>query len=149
MSDDNLFLSNVLPLSDQLGKNIEDKEVLEGIQEYLKFNIENTSNKEMFYEIFLTKQNISNSEISGNFVKLYLTDDSDVPFKDFSYNLIPSFDSLKSINDMPDARLLYSGSIYGKSSQNFILRMWISDSYGNLNSKEDFKVNIGIREKGE
>ena len=147
-TDDNLYLKNVLPISDKLGKKIENKDVEEGIQQILKFKIQNTSNKDTSYEIFLTKQASADRMINGNYIKFYLTDQNDIPFKKFSYGEIPSFGTLSSVDDMPEGKLLYSGNIFSKSTQYFILRMWVSDSYGNIGVFEDFKVNVGVREKG-
>ena len=146
-STDNLFVSNILPISDSLGKKITKKDVEEGIQGIIDFEIINNKNKDLSYDIFLTKQYLYGNAIKDNYIKFYLTDNNDIPFEKFSQNEVISYNALSSISDKPESRLLYSGNIYGRSKQKFRLRMWVSDSYGLFENEEKFLVNVGIREK--
>ena len=145
-TSDELNLTNVLPISDVLGKKIEQKDVEEGIQSIIEFEISNESNQEQSYEIFLTKKN-NTKNIDGNYIKLYLTDSNDVPFEKFSFDYVPTFYTLKEISGLKDTKLLYTGTIYKKNHQKFRLRMWLSDSYSLNQELEKFGVSVGVRLK--
>lgn len=145
---DELNISNVLPISDVLGKKIEQKDVEEGIQSIIEFEIINESNQEQSYEIFLTEINKTKS-IDGSYIKLYLTDTKDVPFEKFSYEKVPTFNSLSNLDDLSSSKILYSGTIFKKNHQRFRLRMWLSDSYSLNQELNKFGVSVGVRLKEE
>ena len=147
-SSDVLTISNVLPLSDVLGKEMTEKEVKNGVQQILDFEIENTLNKDVSFEILLNPQTTMNESIKENYIKFYLTDFDDVPFKKFAGSEIPTFHDLKTLVKRPKSRILYSGNIYAKSKNNYRLRMWLSDSYTISNQLEDFSVSVEVHQKG-
>ena len=149
LSDDMIHISNILPISDELGKKITKKEVEEGIQNIIDFEITNTSSSDSNFEVFLTKQFSNCSSIKDHYIKFYLTDQNDVPFDKFNRSEIPTFNDLYSIVDKPESKLLYKGNIYANSKQKFRLRAWLSDSYGVSNDLEEITINVGVREKKE
>ena len=146
-TSDVIALDNVLPLADALGKKLDGTEVGEGAQGYVAFSLKNKSSSEIQYEIYLTPQNVDDKVINDNYVKLYLTDSSNYPMKGFEMNMIPSFADLAVLEDKPESRLLYSGSIAGNDNHKLRLRVWLSDNYSLSDDKESFKFDVNIRSK--
>lgn len=145
-TSDELNITNVLPISDILGKKIENNDGKEGIHDIIEFEIINRSNRRLSYEIFLTELNKKKS-IDGSYIKLYLTDTKDVPFEKFSSDIIPNFHSLSNLDDLSSSKILYSGNIFKKNHQRFRLRMWLSDSYSLNQELNEFGVSVGVRLK--
>ena len=139
-----LYLSSTLPISDILGKKYNGEESERGIHIYKKFSITNISLSKRKYEIYVNNLNYNNT-LSDNYIKLYLTDYDDNPFEGFEKNLIPSYVQLKDISNKSGYKLLYAGELLSGKNQNFILRGWVSDSYGNITSNENFTFDIAVR----
>ncbi len=144
-NDDVLEVTNKLPLSDELGKNGE----CEGLSDFIdciNFSIKNISSEMVSYEIYITKE-YSKSEIKGDYINFYLHDDMNNSLKGFDSNIIPSYNSLLSLNDKPYSKLLYSGTLSSEEKKNFILKTWVSDSYTISDNLEKFRVNVNVRTK--
>ena len=144
-NDDILEVTNKLPLSDELGKNDECDESSDFI-DCINFTIRNISSEMVNYEIYITKE-YNKSEIRGDYIIYYLSDDNNNSLKGFDTNILPSYKSLLSLSDMPYSKLLYSGSISSDEKKNFILKTWVSDSYTISDNLEKFRVNVNIRVK--
>lgn len=139
----NFRITNKLPISDKLGKSISENN---DIKSYLEFSVENKSDKDGNFEIYVTKKDTTHN-ISDNYVKFYLTDDSDVALEGFNKNKIPSYKEFNVLNNKPSSKLIYSGSISKNTKENFKLRVWISDSYALTDNLEEFSATIGVRVK--
>ena len=98
------------------------------------------------YEIYIIKE-YNKSEIKGDYIIYYLSDDSNYLLKGYDSNILPSYKSLLSLSDKPYAKLLYSGSLSSEEKKNFILKTWVSDSYTISDNLEKFRVNVNIRVK--
>lgn len=144
-TSDIINISNVLPVSDTLGKSFSKDSVSEDIQGYVEFSIKNKIKRSVKYQIIVTVQNDSYKKIKENYIKFYLTDSDNNALKGFDSNIIPSFYSLKSINGKKYSKLLYEGILVDGETNNFILRMWLSDSYGKTDIKENFIVDVDVR----
>lgn len=136
-----ITISNTLPISNALGKKISYSDEKQG---YNEFKITNKNAIDVEYYIYLnrTDQNIS---ISENYIKLYLTDENDIPLSGFEKNLIPTYYSLKYLNDKPDSKLLYKGNVKANSSEKLKLRVWVDDTYAITNDKENFSFQINVK----
>ncbi|MBR2828696.1 MAG: hypothetical protein IKE70_05645 [Bacilli bacterium] len=143
-TSDEMNITNILPISDVLGKKMEHKDVEDGIQDIIEFEITNDSDYQQSYDIFLTKKSFARN-IDDNYIKFYLTDMSNVPFEKFSYDQVPTFYSLNDMDSLKETKILYSGNIFKKNHQKFRLRMWVSDSYSLNQDMEKFGVNVGVR----
>lgn len=142
-------LTDVLPISDKLGKEYSGSDKTPDVVGYSELFLNNISSKTVSYEIYLTKIENSDSKIStikGDYVKVYLTNNNDVPFSGYDSRKIPSFHDLAVLDDIPGGKLLYRGKLKAKEQEIFKIRMWISDSYAISSKKEKkeslYKVNI-------
>lgn len=145
LKDDKVTINNTLPVSDKLGKEFNGDGVAEGIQGYNKFSIKNTSKDKIKYEIYLTKNENNDTELSAKYVKLYLTDDKDLALKSFDRNKLPVFSSLMVLNDMPESFLLFKETLNSKEEKNFKLRVWLADTYAISKNMEKFSFTINVR----
>ena len=146
-TSDIIEVTNRLPITDTLGKDIKNSVSNENIHGYVDFFITNKTNKNVSYEIFLTKQSVDGKEISGNYVKFYLTNGDNQPFSEFAKNIIPTYSDLENLKDRPSSKLLYTGIINGHDTQNLKLRIWVSDSYAISTILESFRIDVDVRIK--
>jgi hypothetical protein len=137
-------IKNILPVSDTLGITFDGSGTADGIQGYSEFTVENLGSNKNSYEIYIKKIDNDN-EINGNYVKFYLTDDEDVAFDNFNSNILPTYNTLSTLSDKPDSKLLYSGTIDSNDKINFKLRVWLSDSYAVSDDLEVFDFEIFVR----
>ena len=136
-------VSNKLPISDALGKNIDETN---DKQSYIVLTIKNDNETDVNYEILLNKLKI-NSPIRENYIKFYLTDDLDNALSGFEKNKIPSFGDLYVSTDKPAYKVLYQGTIPSNSTSELRLRVWVSDTYVISDSIEKFAAEIVVNEK--
>lgn len=143
-TSDILTIENKLPVTDSVGKAFDGTGTEEGIQGYVEFSLKNNSKNRSKYVILLTKQK-KEKEISSKYVKFYLTDEKDVPFKPFDKSIIPSYSDFYSFSNRPGSRVLYKGVIDGKTTLNFKLRVWLSDTYVFSEDKEYFSIDVDVQ----
>lgn len=141
----NIVLVNNLPLSDKLAISNDKSSVSDEIFSNIKFEIINKDSNEINYELYITKKDSDIDEISGNFIKIYLSKQNGEEVKGFNKNRVPLYDDLLAISDMPGSRILYKGTLKGNASENFDLKAWISDNYSNNHEKEEFRFSIHVR----
>ena len=138
-----IIIKNSLSVTDEFGKKIDEDNG--GSFGYLEFSVLNEGDKTSNYQVYITLQDTFVSQINGNYVKFYLTDNDDVPFLNYSKNKIPSYVELSYIDDMADSKLLYKGKLGSKKVQSFKLRVWISDNYVVPLEEEVFPFSISAR----
>ena len=143
-SSGKVSINNKLPISDTLGKNIDISDEKQG---YITFSVKNKSDNNVTYEILVTKKEVEKNQIRDNYIRLYLTDESDNPVSGFEKNLLPTFDTIKYLNDKPASKLLYRGKLKGKEKHKFKLRAWVCDSYAISDDVEEFMFDVSVREK--
>lgn len=137
-----VIVYNNLPISDVLGKNIEESNKNAG---YVTINIQNENEETVQYQVYITKTDQSGSHIKDNYVKYYLTDENNNPLKGFDNNLIPTYNDFLYLNDKPSSKLLYEDKIEANTSKKLFLRVWISDSYPIVEKENDYAFKIGVR----
>ena len=143
--DKELYVNNTYPMSDKLGKDLDVLNVADGVEAYLEFSVVNDTEEDQEYDLYITKSKDTNNEIKPDYIKIYLTDISGNPFEEYSRSMVPTFTYLNYISDLPSSKLLYNGTISSKSRRNFIIRVWVSDSYVSSLLKEEFKLELGVR----
>lgn len=143
--ENKVLLNNILPVGDNLGKSFDGKGTEEGIQGYSEFELKNTSEDKVNFEIYLTRKDTDTKCISENYIKCYLTDGADNALEGFHTNKIPTYKSLVVLNDKPNSKLLFKGNINSKSNLKFKLRVWLDDTYVISQNKESFEFTIGVR----
>lgn len=144
-NDNKISISNVLPLADVSGKNLNVDTINDKILNSLDFSIEGTGStkKSVDYEVYL----IGNSEntINTSYVKVYLTDNEDNPFNLYASNVVPTYRDLRVSNTKADAKIIYAGSIKGGERKDFKLRVWLADNYFINDSEQQFSGIIVVR----
>lgn len=145
-----LRLKDLLPVSDTLGKTFIGKGTVDGVQGYVSFSIYNPTNRKISYDILLMEHDDSTSlnKIRANYVKLYLTNDIDVPFSGFDNRRLPTYSDLSVLKDEPGSKLLYRGILNGKEKENFRLRVWLSDSYSISNNQDEKNFIVDVKVRG-
>lgn len=86
-----------------------------------------------------------NNTLSGEYVKIYLTDTNNNPYS--GYNItVPTYDELSDSVVDSNSKTLYLGTYSGTNLiQNFRLRMWIRDTYTLDTVSETFKSKIFVK----
>lgn len=140
----NINITNELPISDILGKKIEENDKNIG---FATISIKNNNKINASYQIFVTKKESNKKQIKENYIKLYLCDSEGNEIKGFDSSLIPSYNDLRYLNDKPNSKLLYNGTIAGEDTEKLLLKVWVSDSYALSDEIENFTFDIGVREK--
>lgn len=141
-----ILIKDVLPISDKLGKKLDGKGTEEGIQGYLKFFVENKSDKKVKFQLYAV-ENQEISTINSNYIKMYLTDNADNPIKGYEKNMIPSYGELYVVLDKPEAKLLYEGTLEKFERKKYVLRTWLADSYAVSDDSREFLFNVGVKIK--
>ena len=110
----------------------------------INFEVINNNNKNVNFELYITKEEC-NHEIKGEYIKLYLSKLNGDLINGFNSDNVPTYDNLNAIDDWPCSRILYRVTIKRKSIGKFDFKTWISDSYDNFDSKEEFIYKISVR----
>lgn len=141
----NVYLENTLPVTDKIGKELDGVSSSKSLQGFKEFSIENNYDKKIDYQIYLKVKNSCENMIDEEYIKLYLTDNSNNPLSGFENNKLPTYSSISTLNDKPDSKLLYTGSINKNSISKFRLRVWVSDLYSINMDKECFSFDIYVK----
>ena len=139
-------LKSILPISDKLGRNLDGKGTEDGVQGYVEFSIRNNLDKDVKYQIYIIPREVE-KEIKGNYIKFYLTDNINNPVAGYEKNLLPTFNEFPVIVDKPEARLLYTDKIKVNEKKKFVLRSWLSDSFGISDRDLEFSYKVGVKIK--
>lgn len=146
-SSQNIGLKNILPMSDDLGKKLNDQSVEKGGYGYLSFTVKNRSDKRLDYNIYIIKNDDNENKINDKFIKFYLTDKSNNPMEGYNKNVVPTYLDLVSMSSLPAGRIIYSDSLEGNQEKSFILRSWISDFYNMVEEEELFDFDVFVKSK--
>lgn len=138
-----LTVSNTLPMTDVVGKEISVDNFKENVTGYVEFEVKSNIEDKVKYEIYLTKDDMK-LEVPFKFVKVYLTDFENRPLKLFEGNKIPTYYDLRLASNNPSGKLIYSGSLKGGESQKFKLRMWVADTYELTAEEVKFSANLKV-----
>lgn len=141
----NIEILDSLPLSDKIGKTIDENDINNGIEGYLEFSIKNNSNSSSNYEIYIIRNQVNN-EIDTRYIKVYLTDSNEKPLGIYKKSFSPSYYSLKYLDKKPEAKSIYKGKIKANSKKDFIFRAWVSDGYSFHSNENSFSFSIGVRQ---
>lgn len=141
--DYKLVVSNTLPMTDVIGKEISLKNYKENVTGYVEFEVKSNIDSKVKYEIYLTKEN-NDLEVPVKFVKVYLTDYDNKPLKYFDGTKVPTYYDLNLASKNPGGKLIYSGSLKGGESKKFKLRMWVADTYELTADEISFSANLMV-----
>ena len=146
-SASHIELKNILPLSDELGKKLDNGSVEDKAYGFLKFSVLNKRSKSVKYNIYIMKTETGSKAINDKYIKFYLTNNENIAIKDFNKGRIPTYLDLVSLSSKPAARLIYSGNLGGNEKQEFILRSWVSDFYNMSDEDELFGFDVFVESK--
>ncbi len=136
-------IKNIVSVSEVFGKSIDEENG--GAFGYLHFEVKNNTNEERNYQVYITKQDSTVDEINPNYITFYLTDSNNKPFELYTGNKLPNYDDFSVIEDKPDSKEIYNGTIKANETSKFILRVWINDSYVVTSKEESIAFEIGAR----
>lgn len=118
-----LVIENALPLSDQVGSTFSRSNGKSNI--YYKFKIKSNADKKCNYKILL-KTNNGKKFIDDRYIKILLSDKDDNTLKDYNTDSVKVVTGLKKYDDK---YIVHSGKIGKNGTDEFILRMWVSDAF--------------------
>lgn len=139
-----IILKDSFPMNDSIGKNIVYDEDNSQIQGYYEFEVESTVSYKTKYEIYAMEQYYPKVQaIHSNYIKVYLTDENNIPVMGYDTLSTPTIYTLKNSNNFVGKRI-YSGTLKPGEKKKFILRIWVSDAYsiGNIEKKYGMFVNV-------
>ena len=135
-------LTNALPMTDDVGKALEDT------NQYFDFTVNATiaGNTTINYAITATKE--ADSTLPEDGVKLYLTnmdaDADDQIMAPTKFNLIPKTTAGEESGAPADQAVLYNGTFNSTASHDYRLRMWVADDYVVTGTSQTFKVRVNV-----
>ncbi len=140
-------LVNAIPTDDEIGKNLTNSNKAEGInQGYFDFAIQAkaSTKQEIKYQIYATLEDDSNMDTK--YIKVYLTDDNDQPYKDY-VSSIPVFSALDDYKGQAKSKVLYSDTIRSKKNtvKRFRLRLWVAKDYSDGSTSKTFKIKVNVK----
>ena len=139
LGKDTVVVDNALPLPDVSGKEINLNNYIDGTTGYLEFEVTSTVDDSDQFEIFLTDED--GNSISDDFIKVYLTGkDGSV----YQKNVL-SYSELKLSSKNLNGKLIYKGLLKNKEKKNFILRMWVSDTYNYTADRKSFSAKVNVK----
>lgn len=143
--EEDVFISSLLPITDVSGKELDVSNIQEGIIGYSEFSLK--LNKEVKdtvkYEIYL--EDVTEKDVfKYNYIKVYLTDENGIPYKQFGGNMAPSYSDMKSSLKYPSKRIILSDKISGDEIKSYKLRIWVADTYVLDNNLKEFKGKISV-----
>ena len=135
-----------LPITDGSAKELKLDTVQEGIIGYAEFSVKMPDKFRGIsrYEIYL--DDITAKEtFKYDYIKVYLTDFNDRPYKQYIGNSVPSYKDLRvSLNDA-SKKILISDELKAGEEKKYKLRIWLSDTYVLSNVEKEFKGKIGVK----
>lgn len=138
-SDNIINIPNAYPLTDTAGK------AQKGENEYFQFSVSfkfNNDKKDVVYELNLEPIKVDKNPLDSKYVKVYL-EENGVPVVGTDDN-IPTFDQLDDSKIRNGTKILYSKNISEDVTNNYILKLWISDKYVVDQTSRFFKCRINV-----
>lgn len=135
-----------LPITDMSAKELKLDTIQEGIIGYSEFSIKlpDEFNGKVKYEIYL--DDITKKEtFKYDYIKIYLTDFNDNPYKQYVGNSVPSYKDLRVSLKDSSKKILLSDEIKAGEEKKYKLRIWLSDTYVLNNIDKEFKGKISVK----
>lgn len=135
-----LNLTNAYPVTDIVGKTT---------KAYFDFSVSGSikGKATINYEIYLTPG--INNTLSGDYVKVYLTNNNDEPISGFDSEVIPVYNDLSISSSDETGKRLYLGTLTSENTndreEHYRLRIWIANDYAEANAGKEFSVKVNVR----
>lgn len=136
-SDNSFSITNILPLTDESGRQINSSK--NSMVVYKEIKVINKNNKSSKYKLFLNVDN--NSTIDSKFIKILVSDSNDKVLKKYDYDEALT---LNKLDNNSNSYMLLSSKLKKGESTKFIIRLWVSTFYSINKSNEKFHGNISI-----
>lgn len=134
--DNIINIEDATPTADEVGK------VMNGTTAEFDFTVSATFSglSKIDYEIYATP---ITSTLSGDFVKVYLTDDSDNAIEGYK-EIVPVYSSLEDSTEVGSKKLSSSSLTTENKTRKYKLRVWLASNYNSFEESKifSFKVNI-------
>ena len=147
LTQSSIEIETVLPVSDTLGKKFTGEGTQDGVQGYIEFTVKNPDKKSKMINVLLSLKDTDQNLIKDNYIKVYLTDFDNNPYKGFEKNRVPAVSEFVSLTEKPKYKVVYETKITGGKEMNFRLRAWLADSYVISDEKGVFPFEITVSEK--
>lgn len=139
--DSNIFsITKATPTTDAVGIKM-DKE-----DQYFDFTVESTfdSALEIDYEIYVEKVG-DTSTINDEDIRIYLEKQNSGTYESvFEPKEFKGLKKKSALGTPKDAMVLYSGNTTVDVSENYRLRMWMSDKAANSSTSNDYAVEVHV-----
>lgn len=135
-----------LPITDISAKGLKLDTVQDGIIGYAEFSVKlpDKVRGKIKYEIYL--DDITKIEtFKYDYIKVYLTDIDNNPYKQYIGNSVPSYKELRVSLSDSSKKVLLSDVIKAGDEKKYKLRIWLSDTYVLNNVEKEFRGKISVR----
>ena len=136
-SDNTISITNILPLTDESGRQIDNSK--NDMVVYKKIVLSNKNSKTSKYRLLLDVD--SNSTLDPKFIKILVSDKNDNILKNYDYTEALTLNKLDNKNN---SYVLLSSKLKKGESTSYIIRLWVSTFYTINKEKENFYGNISI-----
>ena len=142
-TSDGILINNTYPMNDEAGKVLPESGVSGVVRGYFDFNVAATIEGDASIQYEVIGENVTDTlaKLDPEFIKVYLTNESDTPMSGYQYATVPTF---KSLSDAKGGKKLYSGSFESSGTQKFRLRLWLSNDYQSSGVSETFKMKVNV-----
>ena len=128
--NDTLYLTGKLPVSDYVVKN---KDVLtfdESVVDYVNFNVYSEGYNGNFSVLVESCNDPENEKVlEDQYIKIIVTDGENKLLSTTDKGKVKSFNELKVLDDDFSKKIVYTDSISSGNKKEYILKIWVSDSY--------------------
>ena len=136
-SDNSLSITNILPLTDESGRQIDSSK--NDMVVYKEITLTNKNTKTSKYRLLLDVD--SNSNIDPKFIKILVSDKDDTVLKNFDYAEALTLNKLDNKNN---SYVLLSSKLKRGESTKYIIRLWVSTFYTINKDSESFYGNLSV-----
>jgi len=141
--NDEIIISDSFPMSDDMGKKIDNDSSNSKVQGYYEFEIKSNNKVGTNFEIIASDLDFNN-DIHPNYIKMYLTDEMENPLAGYDELAVPTFYKLKVSSMVPTGRRVYYGYIKPGEVKKYKLRVWVGDAYSVGVNTKNFGMKISV-----
>lgn len=141
VNEENVSITDKFPMNDDLGKSIKYDFDNKEVQGYVEIEVTNDSASDTNFELFSIENEYENN-IHPNYIKMYLTDESNNPLDGYNNLSVPTYYNLRVSSLNPSGKRLYYGHLKAFEIKKFILRFWVGDAYSIHDSLNEFGIKL-------
>ncbi len=145
-------ITNAYPMTEEKGKQIQDEgeDITKG---YFDFEVKSTLGADTiipYYVYAVDTTEEKGTELDSEYVKVYLTNQEDVPYEQYNKEIVPVYSELEDIkgtgtdNNETEGKLLYQDTFTESGRKDFRLRLWVSNDYVPTEEVKKFKMRVDV-----